>query len=419
MSSFLADLLASNPYFSAGFGLIGVGAGAQILRKSSQWGLSYLRRKFVVSIELTSKDHSYNWFLYWMSKRVADTQHLSVRTSLMKEGTAMGTGFIFLPSVGNHYFRYQGTWIKAERTREKAVLDARTSSMWECVNLTMLGRDKHLLFKLLEEAKTMAMAEEEGCTVIYTAVGPEWRPFGVPRLRRPFDSVILPGELSEELYKDVVDFLNNSDWYSTRGIPYRRGYLLYGPPGCGKSSFVQALAGRLGYNICIVSLSDTQLSDDRLNHLLVNAPDRTILLLEDIDAAFQQREITSRYQNFITFSGLLNALDGVAAAEGRILFMTTNHLEKLDDALIRPGRVDRLVHLGHASSEMMERMFERFYPEVMDKGLFREVLGDPRVLEGRLSMAHLQGVFLTNKTTPQLALQQIKREIQAIDKKNH
>uniref|UniRef100_A0A6B2LMM5 ATPase AAA-type core domain-containing protein n=1 Tax=Arcella intermedia TaxID=1963864 RepID=A0A6B2LMM5_9EUKA len=116
--------------------------------------------------------------------------------------------------------------------------------MWECVNLTMLGRDKHLLFKLLEEAKTMAMAEEEGCTVIYTAVGPEWRPFGVPRLRRPFDSVILPGELSEELYKDVVDFLNNSDWYSTRGIPYRRGYLLYGPPGCGKSSFVQALAGQ-------------------------------------------------------------------------------------------------------------------------------------------------------------------------------
>uniref|UniRef100_A0A6B2LQT6 ATPase AAA-type core domain-containing protein n=1 Tax=Arcella intermedia TaxID=1963864 RepID=A0A6B2LQT6_9EUKA len=116
----------------------------------------------------------------------------------------------------------------------------------------------------------MAMAEEEGCTVIYTAVGPEWRPFGVPRLRRPFDSVILPGELSEELYKDVVDFLNNSDWYSTRGIPYRRGYLLYGPPGCGKSSFVQALAGHLG-------------------------------------------------------------------AEGRILFMTTNHLEKLDDALIRPG----------------------------------------------------------------------------------
>eukprot|EP01124_Arcella_intermedia_P000886 TRINITY_DN1046_c0_g1_i1.p2 TRINITY_DN1046_c0_g1~~TRINITY_DN1046_c0_g1_i1.p2 ORF type:complete len:135 (+),score=17.48 TRINITY_DN1046_c0_g1_i1:480-884(+) len=116
--------------------------------------------------------------------------------------------------------------------------------MWECVNLTMLGRDKHLLFKLLEEAKTMAMAEEEGCTVIYTAVGPELRPFGVPWLRRPFDSVILPGELSEELYKDVVDFLNNSDWYSTRGIPYRRGYLLYGPPGCGKSSFVQALAGQ-------------------------------------------------------------------------------------------------------------------------------------------------------------------------------
>lgn len=74
------------------------------------------------------------------------------------------------------------------------------------------------------------------------------------------------------------------------GIPYRRGYLLYGPPGSGKSSFIQALAGSLDYNICVLNLSERGLTDDKLNHLLANAPERSIMLLEDIDAAFSQRQ---------------------------------------------------------------------------------------------------------------------------------
>jgi chaperone BCS1 len=76
------------------------------------------------------------------------------------------------------------------------------------------------------------------------------------------------------------------------GIPYRRGYLLYGPPGSGKTSFIQALAGELEYNICILNLSERGLTNDRLNHLLTNLPERSIILLEDIDAAFAKRDKT-------------------------------------------------------------------------------------------------------------------------------
>lgn len=73
------------------------------------------------------------------------------------------------------------------------------------------------------------------------------------------------------------------------GIPYRRGLLLYGPPGSGKSSFIQALAGSLDYNICILNLSERGLTDDKLNHLMINAPERSFILLEDVDAAFKGR----------------------------------------------------------------------------------------------------------------------------------
>lgn len=74
------------------------------------------------------------------------------------------------------------------------------------------------------------------------------------------------------------------------GIPYRRGYLLHGPPGCGKSSFITALAGELERGICVLNLSERSLTDDRLNHLLAIAPQQSIILLEDIDAAFVSRQ---------------------------------------------------------------------------------------------------------------------------------
>jgi chaperone BCS1 len=151
---------------------------------------------------------------------------------------------------------------------------------------------------------------------MYTAFGSDWRQLGQPKKRRPIHSVVLADGLSGELVNDVKEFIANPAWYTDRGeksgytcssfqflgivrllyysvslgIPYRRGYLLYGPPGCGKSSFIFALAGELEYNICVLNLSERGLSDDRLNHLLAVAPEQSIILLEDVDAAFVSRE---------------------------------------------------------------------------------------------------------------------------------
>eukprot|EP01091_Cochliopodium_minus_P004519 TRINITY_DN1440_c0_g1_i2.p1 TRINITY_DN1440_c0_g1~~TRINITY_DN1440_c0_g1_i2.p1 ORF type:complete len:358 (-),score=85.51 TRINITY_DN1440_c0_g1_i2:59-1132(-) len=344
-----------------------------------------------------------------MSSNVKTTQHLSISTSFERHDNGnVKTKIDFLPSVGNHYLKYKGTWIKVERTREKSAIDIQNGSLWETVTLTMLGRDKQILINLLNDAKQLALKEEYGTTIIYTCYGHEWRPFGNPRRRRPITSVFLDGATTDEIVNDVKDFVENPGWYIDRGIPYRRGYLLYGPPGSGKSSFIQALAGQLEYNICILSLSDASLTDDRLIHLLSVAPERSIILLEDIDAAFTNRndtkEKTTQYQglNRLTFSGLLNALDGVAASEGRLLFMTTNHLEKLDPALIRPGRVDVKHFLGNASRTQIEKMFIKFFPELSGEDIvtqFSETIGDNVV-----SMAELQGYLLLFKNAPKLAL---------------
>ena len=211
-----------------------------------------------------------------------------------------------------------------------------------------------------------------------------------------------------------TNFLNSAKWYTDRGIPYRRGYLLYGPPGSGKSSFIQALAGELDYNICVINLSERGLTDDRLNHLLTNAPNRSLVLLEDVDAAFSNRrqaDETGFAGANVTFSGLLNALDGVASAEERIMFLTTNHVERLDNALIRPGRVDLEMLIGLATEWQVEKMFERFYAgnerlkELRNE--FVKKLRDIGAFEaerGGLSTAQLQGLFVYYKSSPEEAV---------------
>ena len=108
-------------------------------------------------------------------------------------------------------------------------------------------------------------------------------------------------------------FQQSPSWYKEKGVPYRRGYLLYGPPGSGKTSFTQAIAGAMKLHICYLNLSGDTLDDDMLNRALNDAPSDSIILLEDIDGIFVERESVSKQHKGrrVTFAGLLNALDGV------------------------------------------------------------------------------------------------------------
>ncbi|XP_031777197.1 mitochondrial chaperone BCS1 [Nasonia vitripennis] len=411
--------LSDNPYFGAGFGLFGLGAGAAILRKGLQGGMIYFRRHYMITLEVPCRDKSYDWLLKWITyKGARKTQHLAVSTSFQQTDTGyVTTKYEFIPSIGTHFFRYRNNWIRVERTREQQMHDVNMGMPFESVHLTAFGKDRGIYFEILEEARQMALAEHKGKTIMYTAMGHEWRQFGHPKKQRPIESVILDTGIAEKIVKDCREFIDNVSWYSDRGIPYRRGYLLHGPPGCGKSSFITALAGDLERGICVLNLSDRLLSDDRLNHLLAIAPQQTIILLEDIDAVFVSREesaeVKAAYQglNSVTLSGLLNALDGVASSEGRILFMTTNYLDRLDPALIRPGRVDYKEYIGWCSATQLEQMFVRFYQsddkdtERLAKEFAQSVLAHKR----NVSPAQIQGFFMFFKNEPEAVLNNVSR----------
>lgn len=406
--------LSSNNLFTAGFGLFGVGAGAALLRKGAQGFFILFRRHYMITLEVPCRDKSYQWLLQWISlKGARKTQHLSVETSFVQRDTGhVSTEYSFIPSIGTHIMIYRGNWIRVERTRQQATLDIQMGIPFETVELTAFGRNRDIYFHMLEEAREMALKYTEGKTLLYTAFGSEWRQFGQPRKRRPLTSVVLGENVTDKIVADCRDFIRNQKWYSDRGIPYRRGYLLYGPPGCGKSSFITALAGELEFSICLLNLSERGLTDDRLNQLLNNAPERSIILLEDIDAAFVSREDTPSQQaayeglNRVTFSGLLNCLDGVASTEARVVFMTTNYLERLDPALIRPGRIDYKEYVGYCERYQLEQMFKRFYAITSEDGAVNETLhkefAEAVLAIGKnVSPAQIQGYFMMHKLSDQ------------------
>lgn len=403
------QVITGNPYFAAGGGLMLLGTALAVARQGVMRASSFVYRQLLVDLEIPSKDKSYMWFLEWMSQhKHRSSRHLSVETNFIQhDNGAVSTKFSLVPGPGNHLIRYKGAYMLIKRERSGKLLDMTSGTPFETVTLTTLYRDRNLFGELLSDAKTLALKAQEGKTVIYTSWGPEWRPFGQPKKKRMIDSVILDDGIKENIVKDVRDFLSSGKWYFDRGIPYRRGYLLYGPPGSGKTSFIQALAGELDYNICILNLSEANLTDDRLNHLMNHIPERSLLLLEDIDAAFNQRSQTdeSGFKSGVTFSGLLNALDGVASSEETITFMTTNHPEKLDPAILRPGRVDYRVLVGNATEHQIEKMFWRFYEGEEEKA--KQFVGKAMSLNVPISTAQLQGLFVYNKNDPDGALSMV------------
>lgn len=180
-------------------------------------------------------------------------------------------------------------------------------------------------------------------------------------------------------------------FYARRGIPYRKGLLFHGPPGTGKTSMSLALTGHFNLSLFIINLVEFESGDSGLSKLFESLPNKCIVLLEDIDSAGIDREEvvmkkrrgeppkdaddkekdkgkdpTLQPSKAVTLSGLLNTIDGVAAKEGRVVIMTSNDPDALDEALIRPGRVDRRLFFGPVKHHMAKAIFKRMYTRDAD-----------------------------------------------------
>lgn len=186
--------------------------------------------------------------------------------------------------------------------------------------------------------------------------------------KRPIDTVILPLDVKSQLMEDIEFFKSDSCKlrYKDLSLTHTRTYMFYGPPGTGKTSLVRALASKYEMSIAIIDF-DSEMDDKRLRHCIQRLPKNTILLLEDIDCLFNSRTTKDNNNSLVTFSGLLNALDGVVQNNDTIIIITTNHICKLDEALKR--RIDYFLKFDYASKSQIRTMFVKFFPDYESKFL--------------------------------------------------
>lgn len=229
---------------------------------------------------------------------------------------------------------------------------------------------------------------------------------------RPARSVILKDDMLEAIIQDLREFVakDTKAWYESHGLPHRRSLLFHGPPGCGKTSTIKMLAGMFRLNACFLSFSAPNFSNSTLQDALADLPSRALLVLEDVDVLFNV-DRKAETASSVTFSGLLNALDGLISVDGIVTIFTTNHLERLDPALIRAGRVDRRFEFVHPNAKHLAKLFQSFYPDASDSlaQKFATVVLDRPEEEAR-SIATLQQHFIfTRKVSAEESVKTIPK----------
>ena len=177
--------------------------------------------------------------------------------------------------------------------------------------------------------------------------------------KKSFNSIHLPSKILNEFRTDIDNFLSpeTKKRYEELELTPSRTYALYGPPGTGKTTLIHTTASYLGMNIATISF-DNQMNDRAFRSALKKIPTNTILCLEDIDCLFKEDRKST--ESFITFSGVINALDGICKLRNLIIFVTTNHLPQLDPALKR--RIDYFIKFDFCTKEQVKDMFKRFLP---------------------------------------------------------
>lgn len=404
--------LATNQFFSGGLILLVGGALVAAARHVPGKIWEWVKERCFIEIDIPDREPAFEWLDKWLAahtyardrarRLTVRVQHLDYRDRTTAPGDDHRPRVLFSPAPGDHWLWYRGRLVILNRHRadaDKSSSGQAPASLRETFSIKIASRNRRLAWQLLADARDHVLPVGDQKLSIYHVAYASWSE-QLQRLPRPPESVILRADLMEDLIADAGRFLSGRQWYVQRGIPYRRGYLLHGPPGTGKSSAVVAIATALGMDIAVLNLNGLSLDDNELANRLADVPANAIVLIEDIDCAFVARKAGEDKANKLTFSGLLNAIDGVAAGEGRLLFATTNHPEWLDAALIRPGRIDRQVEIGLADRDQIRRLFARFFP------LAHSALAERfahLLPERRLSMSAVQSYLIEHADSAEAA----------------
>jgi chaperone BCS1 len=399
---FVLTFTKSNPVVSGLVGLWGIAAISFFTKSIPHSIWNFIVRQLTIRVIIKNDNYSYRKVLNWLENEEHTSKSRTLRIGGLRHRDEDSSHLV--AGFGIHYFLIGFRPYRMSRAEDES---KKTNGATEYIEIITLGRSRKPFVKLLEKA--IPKENKANVSSLFVWYDHFWKQ-AVTQPARSLDSILISREKLNTILSHLDTFTQSQKWYDERGIPYRTGLCFHGVPGTGKTSLVKALCAYLKRDLYVLSL--VGLSDKTIQEAFLEIPKCALVLIEDIDTfSFTRKRSSSSTEKSdtdqdieypLSLSGLLNAVDGAANSDGRILVISTNHLEKLDPALIRPGRVDHFVELNYLETETFGQAFKLFYPsfEIPQGVRFRK----------NVTPAEFQNLVLKNRENPLAVIQAVSEE---------
>jgi hypothetical protein len=380
---FVQSQLKSNQFLAGGLGVGMVGGALVWLRNIPGKIFAFIKGQLSVTLTIHGEDNFSTYLEFWLAnhKWIKRARKLRVVGRWVEDEDDESPS-AYNPSgrltnrkdynvdltagPGNHMLWFKGhmIWVNRHEQDTESTKIGDSGQRAVTITLTTWGRSQKIFRDLVQEA--LLIHDEDSRVAIYAWDKEKYVLVSRKRPRK-MSSIFINPQVRDAIIADATHFLESREWFSDHGVPYRKGYMLHGKPGTGKSTLILALANVLNLNVYVVNTNSIN-TDQSLENAFQMAG-TGIVVMEDLDAVKagavrpEDGKLDEDKSTFgISLSGLLNAIDGIASKEGRILFVTSNHPENLDPALTRPGRIDKTFELEYLTEPLARAMTHHFLP---------------------------------------------------------
>jgi chaperone BCS1 len=407
MWQFIQHQLQTNQFLSTGLVVSVMGALVLALKQMPGQLYNKAKSRFVFSATVYQFDPLYNDFELWFFNHhgdkyryveaVSQDQDTSNSPRVLESAKESRKRKVSYKQIDGVFFiKHKGQYILVSKNREKLEHSSDVRNLFMNQYTFKAIRGAEIIKDFLNECIELNSQKEPNELKVWThnPYG-DWYISGCITSKQ-IENVILPIDVKAKILYDIKEFQSSKEWYKKASIFYKRGHLYHGLPGNGKTSLSMAISSFMGRDLYCMDLNI--LSDnDSLKRTFNNISSHGVLLIEDIDGFYNQREAIKK-DSKISFSTFLNCLDGAFYKEGLFTIITTNKLNSVDAALMRNGRMDKVIEIPQPGIDEINQYLNAFYGA-----------DDLKLLEytASYSMCDIQEICMRHKNDPRECINEL------------